>query len=351
MTVPRNLDRFAEMRRDLRGSVALMLSVSALGTAGYMLIERWSFLDSLFMTTITLSSVGYGETHPLHGGGRIFTIALIGAGVMALGNVVNQLARAVSEGYFQQELRTRRRIKMISRMNDHFIICGYGRIGQQICNDLREGQAPFVVLERDPALVHRAEEDGVAVLAGDATSDQLLQEAGVARATCVICALSSDADNLYVVLSAKFLNPRVRTIARATSEEGSAKLRRVGADQVVSPYLTGAKRMAALALRPQVVDLVEAAAVNGDSMYVEEFALRSRAECPLIGRRLGDARLVERSGALLLALRRQAGPFMGGPGPDVMLEEGDLLILMGTAPQLRKVTELLLSSPAGSTAP
>lgn len=338
----RRADRFAELRRDLRISLLLMLGVSCAGTLGYMLIEGWGFLDSLFMTTITLSSVGYGETHALHPVGRIFTIALIGAGVFALGNVVNQVARAISEGYFQHELQDRRRTKMISQLKDHYIVCGYGRIGQQICQDLAAEGVRFVVLERDPQLVSRAEEAGVLVLCGDATSDQLLQEAGIERALCVLCALPSDAENLYVVLSAKTLNPGVRAIARATNEEGIAKLRRVGADQVVSPYLTGARRMATLAVRPQVVELVEAVGAGGDRVYIEELVLADGEDCPYVGQTLGEAELGRRTGVLVLALRRQGGCFLGNPPADTRLQPGDMLICMGSGEQLRKTASILL---------
>ncbi len=266
------LARYLHMRHQLRLGLAFIAIVVVFGTTGYMLIERWGFLDSLFMTTITLSSVGYGETHPLHDSGRVFTIVLIMGGVAALGNLINQLAWAVSEGYFQEGINLRRRIKMISNLDQHYIVCGYGRIGQQIAKDLAAEGAPFVVIEKNPEQVRLVEEQGYPALVGDASTDQMLNQAGIERARCVLCALPSDAENLYIVLSAKLLNPKVVVISRSASAEGAAKLAKIGADRIVSPYLTGAKRMATLALRPQGVDLL-------DTLLVVPAKSTSRRSC------------------------------------------------------------------------
>jgi voltage-gated potassium channel len=338
-------EKFKELRFQLRFSFAVIFGVMTLGTVGYMVIEGWNFLDSLFMTVITLSSVGYGETRPLDTPGRIFTIVLILMGVAALGNLLSQLARAVAEGYFQEGLQGRRRFRMLSKIENHYIVCGYGRIGQQVCRDFVAEGAAFVILEKDPDLVRKAEQDGFLALPGDASSDETLLEAGIERARCVLSALPSDAENLYVVLSAKILNPKILAIARASSDEGALKLERVGADKVVSPYVTGAKRMAALALRPQVIDLLETVSIGGSQAYIEEFLLPKvdkEFTCPYLHKSLKEAELRSKSGALVLAIRRDSGDFIGNPTADARLEPGDLLICMGTGEQLRKLAQVIL---------
>jgi len=338
-------DKFKDLRFQLRFSFAVIFGVMALGTTGYMAIEGWDFLDSLFMTVITLASVGYGETRPLDTPGRIFTIVLILMGVAALGNLVNQLARGFAEGYFQEGLQRRRRFQMLSKIENHFIVCGYGRIGQQVCQDFVAEGAAFVILEKDLDLVRKAEQDGFLALPGDASSDEMLLEAGVVRARCVLTALPSDAENLFVVLSAKILNPKILTIARASSDEGALKLARVGADKVVSPYVTGAKRMAALALRPQIIDLMEIVSIGGSQAYIEELLLpkvTQESTCPYLYKSLKDAELRSKSGALVLAIRRDSGAFVSNPTADTLLEPGDLLVCMGTGEQLRKLAQIIL---------
>ncbi len=337
--------RLDDIRRQLRVSIAAIFGVVAIGILGYSLLEGWSLFDSAYMTIITLAGVGYGETHPLDGIGRLFTIFLIVAGVFSFGNIVSQVARAISEGYFQEVIQIRRRTTMLTALQEHYIVCGLGRIGGQVCRDFATDNVAFVVIEQDEALCKQASAIGYLVLQGDASSDQLLQEAGIARAKCIVCALPSDAENLYIVLSAKLLNPKIFTIARASNEESVAKLTRVGADRVVSPYLTGAKRMAALALRPQVVDFTEAALVGkNNTFYIEELLLDTKLNCPFLNRSLKEVDIRAQSGALVLAIRRADGELFGSPTGDTRLEEGDLLICMGTAEQLRALSNLLIPS-------
>lgn len=335
--------RLQEVRRQLQISLLTIVGVLCTGIAGYMIIEGWDLLDSAYMTVITLAGVGYGETRPLETPGRIFTLLLIIAGVVSFGNVISQVAGAVGEGYFQEVIEIRRRTTMLTQLTDHYIICGFGRIGAQVCRDFAEDQVPFVVIEQSEELCEQAEESGYLALAGDASSDQLLQGAGIERAKGIICALPSDAENLYIVLSAKLLNPQIFTIARASSQEGAQKLTRVGADRVVSPYITGAKRMAALALRPQVVDFTEMALVGrNNTFYIEELVLEQNTGCTYIGKSLKEIDIRVKSGALVLAIRRLSGDLFGSPTADTRLEEGDLLIGMGTKEQLQLLTNLLV---------
>ena len=264
------------------------------------------------------------------------------AGVGALGNLISQVARAVSDGYFLQGLSESRRKRLLSRMQQHYIVCGYGRIGRQICVDLTDEGAALVVIESNPDALRRAQQAGYMTLQGDATSDEVLLSAGIQRARCILCALPSDAENLSVVISAKELNPSATIVARAVSEEGGTKLARVGADKIVSPYLAGAKRMATLALHPQVVDFFEAASIGRERFYIEEFLLEPGAHDFLLQKSIAEIQLRERTGAFVVAIRRRSNQIVEGPSPDTRLEPGDLLICMGTGEQLRKLTHILL---------
>lgn len=231
-------------------------------------------------------------------------------------------------------------------LTEHYIICGFSRTGRQIAKEFRAEDVPFVVIDSEMESVQRAQAEGYTAYQGDATLDDTLLKVGIERATCIVAALPSDAENLYIVLSAKTLNSGIRVIARASTEEALQKLRRGGADEVISPYITGGKRMAAAALRPQVLDFVDGILTGADrQLYMEEFLL-DPAFCPFVGQTLQKARLRSQSGALVLAIRRLDGTLIGGPTGDTVLMPGDRLIGMGTAEQLRSLNQIL--GPIGS---
>jgi voltage-gated potassium channel len=318
-----------------------LLGVIGMGTVGYQIIERWSALDALYMTVITLATVGYGETHPLSPGGRVFTIFLILSGILSLGFIVNRFTDAIIQGYFQEQIVYQRQRRVLEKLSDHFIVCGYGRMGHQIAREFATENVPFVVIDPDDEAIRFARELGYLSIDGDATLDEILQLAGVERARCLIAAMPSDANNLYTILSAKTLNPKIRAIARASNEEAITKLRRGGADAVVSPYITGGHRMAAAALRPQVIDFLDGIITASDrSFYMEELLLEPGG-CPCIGRTIAEADLRGRSGALILAIRRADGTLLAGPTADVRLAAGDLLICLGNKEQLAKLQRVL----------
>ncbi|MCX7596863.1 MAG: TrkA family potassium uptake protein, partial [Fischerella sp.] len=228
----------------------------------------------------------------------------------------------------------------------HYIICGFSRTGRQIAKEFQAEAVSFVIIDSDVESVRKAQELGYTIYQGDATLDETLIRVGIERATCIVAALPSDAENLYTVLSAKHLNPGIRAIARASTEEALQKLQRGGADAVISPYITGGKRMAAAALRPQVMDFVDGIISGADrQLYMEEFLL-DRNICPVVGQTLGQARLRAQTGALILAVRRVDGTLIGGPTPDTVFMPGDVLIAMGTSEQLRALNQLL--GPIGS---
>jgi len=333
--------KYQRIQKELMAGALALAGIFLIGTLWYSLVEGWRWEDAAYMTVITLATVGYGETHPLGSRGRLFTIALILMGVVNLGYIVNRFTAAVIEGYFLEGIRLRQQRRLMESLLGHYIICGFSRTGRQIAKEfLAEGVA-FVIIDSELESVQKAQEIGYIVFQGDATLDDTLLKVGIAKAICIVAALPSDAENLYTVLSAKTLNPDIRAIARASTEEAVQKLQRGGADAVISPYITGGKRMAAAALRPQILDFVDGILSGTDrQLYMEEFLLDS-GRCPFVGQTLQKAKLRSQSGALVLAIRRLDGNLIGGPTGDTVLMSGDTLICMGTAEQLRDLNQIL----------
>ena len=298
------------------------------------------------MTIITLTSVGFGEIYPLQPRSRLFTIGLILMGIVTIGYLVNRFTEAFLQGYFQEGVRLRQRKNVIEKLSQHYIICGFGRTGCNVASEFAAETIPFIIIDSDIEEIEKAQQLGYLVIQGDATLDEVLLTARIERAVCLVAALHSDADNLYTVISAKALNPDIRTIARASTEEAVKKLERAGADAVVSPYITGGKRLAAAALRPQVMDFVDGILSGGEkAFYLEEFLLDGQ-NCPCLGQSLIEARLRDRSGALVVAIRARNGKLMPGPTGESILRAGDALICMGTAEQLRALNSILGPMPS-----
>jgi voltage-gated potassium channel len=338
--------KYQRIQKELMAGALALAGIFLIGTLWYSLVEGWRWEDAAYMTVITLATVGYGETHPLGSRGRLFTIALILMGVVNLGYIVNRFTAAVIEGYFLEGIRLRQQRRLMESLSGHYIICGFSRTGRQIAKEFQAEAVSFVVIDSELESVQKAQEIGYIVFQGDATLDDTLLKVGVTKAICIVAALPSDAENLYTVLSAKTLNPDIRAIARASTEEAVQKLQRGGADAVISPYITGGKRMAAAALRPQILDFVDGILSGTDrQLYMEEFLLDS-GRCPFVGQSLQKAKLRSQSGALVLAIRRLDGKLIGGPTGDTILMSGDTLICMGTAEQLRDLNQIL--SPINS---
>ena len=333
--------KYQRIQKELMAGALALAGISLIGTLWYSLVEGWKWEDAAYMTVITLATVGYGETHPLGSRGRLFTIALILMGVVNLGYIVNRFTAAVIEGYFLEGIRLRQQRRLMESLSEHYIICGFSRTGRQIAKEFQAEAVSFVVIDSELESVQKAQEIGYIVFQGDATLDDTLLKVGITKAICIVAALPSDAENLYTVLSAKTLNPDIRAIARASTEEAVQKLQRGGADAVISPYITGGKRMAAAALRPQILDFVDGMLSGTDrQLYMEEFLLDSD-RCPFVGQSLQRAKLRSQSGALVLAIRRLDGKLIGGPTGDTVLMSGDTLICMGTAEQLRDLNQIL----------
>ena len=328
-------------QKELLLGIFALVGVIGAGTLWYWRVEGWRFTESLYMTVITLATAGFSEVQPLGDRGRLFTILLIFMGIFAVGYIANRFTEAIVRGYFQDGARLHQRRKLMQGLSRHYIVCGFGRTGSQIAEEFSLQKIPFVVVDASEEAVQQAQQLGFMAVQGDATLDDTLHLLKLEAATCLVSALTSDAENLYTVLSARTLNPKVRIIARASSEEAIQKLQRVGADAVISPYITGGKRMAAAALRPQVMDFMDGIFSGGDrTYYMEEFVIDPPV-CSQIGQTLSESQLRARTGVLIVAIQRNQGELIIGPTADVQLQAKDFLICLGTAEQLQSMNDIL----------
>jgi voltage-gated potassium channel len=255
--------------------------------------------------------------------------------------ILNCFTEALIQGHLQAGIRLRQHRKLMESLKSHYIICGFGRTGRQVATEFAIETIPFIVVDSNATSIQDAQQLGFITFQGDATLDQVLFQVGIERAQGLVAALPSDAENLYTVLSAKTLAPGIRTIARASTEEAVQKLQRGGADVVVSPYITGGKRMAAAALRPQVVDFLDGILTGANrTVYIEEFLI-SPQHCPHIGKTLGKVQLRIKSGTLILAIRRADNTLIVGPNGDTLICSGDLVIAMGSSDELRRLNQIL----------
>ncbi|MFC1991267.1 potassium channel family protein [Chloroflexota bacterium] len=317
-------------RRALWGG-SILLAIIAVGTTGYTVIEGWSFLDSLYMTVITITTVGYAEVHPLSISGRIFSIFLIIGGVSGALFTLTGIIEYVLEGNIRTTWGRRSMKNKIAGLKDHIILCGFGRVGEEISRTFKEEGAPFVVIENNPERVSRAEQEGYLCLPGDATSDEVLKEAGIERARGLVAALGTDADNTYITLSGRELRPDLFIEARASGVEAEKKLRSAGANRIVSPTSIGARRMAMLAMRPAVVDFIDTITRNrGPELQLENVAINN--ESTLAGQTVDDVR--QCSKANVLAINKKTGRLIPNPSGEEKIQAGDSLIMMGTSEQL-----------------
>lgn len=321
-----------------------MIAITGVGCVGYMFLEGWGFVDALYMTVITFSTVGFGEVHPVSGAGRVFTIFLILSGggfAVYVGGVVIQF---VVEGKLRDLVGRRRLDNKIKQVNDHYIVCGYGRIGRVLCNQLRAKPIDLVVIEKDPALVPVMEEDQVLYLNGDASDENLLRQAGIDRSKTLVAALATDTDNVFLVLTARQLNPSLFILARCGHKESYKKLLAAGANMVESPYDMGARTMALRLLRPTVTDFLDSAlARKNKDIQLEEIPVA--AASPLCGVSLMDSGIRQQYNLIIIAISREQGGMEFNPPPHATIECGDTVIAIGEEQNLRKLEQLLV--PAG----
>jgi len=324
-------------RRLLWGLCALATIIVA-GTSGYMVIEGWAFLDALYMTVTTITTVGYTELHPLSSGGRIFTIFLIVGGVGGALYALTGIIDYILEGHFGTTFGRRRMKNKIAELKRHFVLCGFGRVGEEIARTFKEEGVPFVIIDNRPECITRAEQAGYLYLQGDATSDEVLREAGIERARGLVSAAGDEVANTYITLSARGLCPDLFITARSCSKEAETKLSKAGANRTVSPHSFGGRRMAMLALRPAVADFIDDVTQHpGRELQLENVDVGENSS--LVGLTIKAAR--SETGITILAMRRKTGKLLANPPDEEIIEDGDRLIVIGTRRRLAALEELL----------
>jgi voltage-gated potassium channel len=322
-----------KLKRRFILAVCIIVLVISFGTAGYIIIEGWNFLDALYMTIITLTTVGFKEIHDLTLKGRLFTIVLLMGGVGTVFYALSIGAKVIIEGELQEIYGRKRVEKRLKDLKDHYIVCGYGRMGKIIARELNQEKLKFTVIEKNEVIADPDEKESMLVLQGDATSDDLLKRAGIERAKCLISVLPTDAENLYVVLSARGLNPNLLIVARAGEEGSEQKLLRAGADRVVSPYHIGGLRMAHTVLKPAVVDFIEYATKSGHiDLQIEEIAVEQGSG--LAGNTLDQCGIGRELGIIIVAIKQQDGEMKFNPTFRTVIEAGDTLIAVGETSKL-----------------
>jgi voltage-gated potassium channel len=314
--------------RNLRLSLSILTAVIAAGTLGYSLIEGWSLFDALYMTVITLATVGFKEVHELSPQGKAFTITLIIFGVGVITYAAGSLIQFMVEGQLRQVVGRKKMEKKIAKLKDHYIICGFGRIGQMICKEFQTRPVPFVVVEKNPDLCERLSREDYLFVQGNATDDDCLLAAGIERARGLITAVTSDTDNVYITLTARGLNPRLFILARAGEEGAEVKLMRAGASKVISPYTIGAVRMAHAILRPSVVDFIELATAHENlALQIEEIEVFTNSS--LVGQTLVTSGIRQTMGIIIVAIKQPDGHMLFNPAPDTEIVAGSVLIILG----------------------
>ena len=317
-------------------AVALLVLICAGGTVGYVVIEGWSAWDAFYMTIITITTVGYKEVHDLSRAGQAFTIVLLIAGVGAALYSFTLLATVVVEGGLPKRLQRRHHERMLETIKDHFIICGYGRIGSIVARQFNRQGVPYVVIERSPERLQVAIEDGALGVEADASREEVLKRVGIARARGLIAAVGTDAENVYAVLSARVMRPDLFIVGRAETEDATQKLKRAGADRVISPYQIGAVQIAQTALRPAVVDFVEFA-TNSENLDLAMEQITIAASSSLASRSILDANLRQRYGVIVVGIQRHDRSMEFNPEPDTAIRAGDKLVVLGRPESLRRL--------------
>jgi voltage-gated potassium channel len=329
-----SLSKEISLRRRITSDLLKAAGLVCFGACGYMLVERWDWLDSLYMAVTTLTTVGFGEVHPLSQWGKAFTIAFILCGVALAAYVLSDIVQTILKIDFSRRAMREK----IARLADHQIVCGFGRTGQEVCAHFHRTAVPFVVIEVDETLSKKAEELGYLIIIGDASDDEILARAQIRTAKGVVCALPDDATNTFITLAAKGFNENVTIVCRASNLHSEAKLRRAGAHMVISPYVICGRRLATSVTHPLVTEFLDVVMhTQGYDLQMEQISLK--APSMLIGASLKDANIKQTIGAMILAVR-QNGKLMTNPSPDHVFRDGDELIALGTALELKKLLEL-----------
>ena len=334
--------------RNLRLIAVALALLTLVGMAGFHLIEGWPWFDGFYMVVTTFTTIGYQEVHPLSHAGRIFNVGVILAGVSLVFLGIGSLTQALLEFELRSFFGRRRMERDISRLSDHYIICGAGRVGRSAARELARKPVPFVIIEQNEAKAARHGSDWL-VMVGDATQEQTLREAQIARARGLVAATTTDATNLYIVLTARGLNPKLKINARDSEEDAEKHLVTAGADSVVSPYLFAGHRIAQSFLRPHVVSFLDTATTHlGMDLEIGEICVGR--DSSFAGKTIETSRIRQDRGVIILAIKRESG-MRFNPSSDDRIEPGDYLIAMGEPSQLRQLEQMAGSRPSSVVGP
>jgi voltage-gated potassium channel len=320
-------------------ALAALLALMVLGTVGYMVLEHLTATDALYLTAVTISTVGYGDVVPVTARGKLFTVFLIMTGVGTALYLLSQLAELVIEGQLRELFGRNVMEREIGRLENHVIVCGFGRFGRAVVEELHRSRSPLVIIDSDADKKDELDSLGVPYVIGSALSDETLDHAGVDRARAIVVATPSDSDNVFVTLSARERNPRIRIHSRAESEAGARRLRLAGATQVISAYQSGGARIAASILRPAIVDFLEISTLGRGAEDVALEEIRVAAACAMVGRTIGA--LEQQSPRLrIVALKRDGEPTRITPDGSTRVSEGDYLVVIGERSSLEQLAQL-----------
>ncbi len=336
------------MSRLARRLLFLLLAVVAtmtIGTIGFTLIAGYPPFDAFYMTLTTMTTVGYEEIHPLNRTGRIFNSFLIVFGVTTIFIAIGGMTQTIIEREFGEAIAKRRNKRMIDKLRDHYIVCGYGRVGRGAAAELQHAGVPFVVVDVNPERAERAIAAGMLAVAADSTRDETLKDVGIERARGLVAALATDADNLFVLLSAKGLNPRIYAAARAAEEGAEEKMRRAGADAVFAPYSITGHRLAQSLLRPHVVQFLDFTTDIGIDVSIEQVRVWPSSE--VASKTIREMQLSRDLGVIVMAIRKSDGRMLFNPPADTAIEAGDYLIAMGQQENLRALENLVADPRSG----
>jgi voltage-gated potassium channel len=333
--------------RHLILSLSILILITVAGTIGYMTIEGWQFVDALYMTVITISTVGFKEVNQVGAAGRIFTIFLVFSGVGFTLYVAAAVVQFMVEGRIRIILGRRRLDKKIDRLKNHYIICGYGRIGRVLCRHLKRADIDIAVIEKDPEQITVMDEDGILYIAGEATDENILLKAGIKRAQGLVAALATDTDNVFLVLTARQLAPEIFIMARSSQETAKIKLRAAGANSVESPYEMGAVSMAHRIIRPTVTSFLDLAfAHKRRDIQMEEIPVSSASE--LVNIQLKDTGIRQKYNLIIIAIKKSDGSMQFNPSFETVIAPHDTVIAVGEADNLQKLGWVLNPQVAGS---
>ncbi len=330
----------SKSRNMIFAAVMLALVVST-GTAGYMILEKWDFLDALYMTVITISTVGFNEVKPVSDPGRVLTMTILISGLGVLGYLVGSLTRTLVEGQLLQVMGRKKLERQIKALKEHYIICGYGRVGRIVCEEIKKtSPTPLVVIDRDSSVTAKLEEDGYLYILGDATEEECLFRAGIQSAKGLATALDSEADNVYITLTAKGLNPKLFILARAGRIGSEKKLLHAGANRVVSPHQIGGFRMAQALLRPTVTEFIDFAIIDPDTaLSMEEIPIKPNSKLADVA--LVDSGIRKELDLIIVAIKKADGEMLFNPASHTRIQIGDTLIALGQRSSLIELAQLL----------